>query len=202
MMLAKIKADGTSRIQEDKRAKERRKNIIVLITRYLADNGYAQSACSLETESGVSLKKWGVCDNVDLYYILQDYEEYHQIKFNKVPHLVKKIAGDDDPRFPALVKPPPAPVSRRKPPLGSSKAEPKEESKAGTRAANGKATPKSGGADVAGKRGAATPATKAEDSGLSLVQIARNIVVYVGGTGTREEGGKEGGEEGGEERRR
>jgi hypothetical protein len=74
----------------------------------LSDYGYARSACSLEDESGVSLKKWDACDNVDLYYILKDYEEYHQIKFGKPLKLVKKLAGDDiGPKLPMIPTKPP-----------------------------------------------------------------------------------------------
>ena len=32
---------------------------------------------------------------MDLYYVLQDFESYFEIRFNKKPKLVKKIAEDD-----------------------------------------------------------------------------------------------------------
>jgi hypothetical protein len=50
---------------------------------------------TLQSESAVSLTSWDTCDNMDLFYILQDYEEYHQIKFNKIPKFVKKLAEKD-----------------------------------------------------------------------------------------------------------
>lgn len=120
-MLTKLKAEGVSRLQDDKNAKERRKNLLVLIIRYLSDNGYVQSACNLENESGVNLKKWDLCDNVDLYYILQDYEEYHQIKFSRQPKLVKKMKEDDDKRLPQL--PIKQTQNRGKPPLRNASKE-------------------------------------------------------------------------------
>ena len=107
-MLNRLKNDGAVRLKEDKIIKERKKNVLVLIIRYLSDYGYTRSACSLEDEAGVSLKKWDACDNVDLYYILKDYEEYHQIKFGKPLKLVKKIAGDDNgPKLPMIPNKPP-----------------------------------------------------------------------------------------------
>jgi hypothetical protein len=38
-MLQKIKTDGQTRLAGDKKQKERRRNIIILILRYLMDNG-------------------------------------------------------------------------------------------------------------------------------------------------------------------
>ena len=57
--------------------------------------GYVQAASSLSSETGLSLDKWDTCDNIDLYYILQDYEEYYQIKFGKPPKLIKQIQEGD-----------------------------------------------------------------------------------------------------------
>ena len=39
----------------------------------------------------MSLDKWEVADNISLYYVLQDYEEYQEIRLNKKPKLVKKL---------------------------------------------------------------------------------------------------------------
>ena len=36
------------------------------------------------------MDKWEIADNIDLYYILQDFEEYFEMKFLKKPVLVKK----------------------------------------------------------------------------------------------------------------
>jgi hypothetical protein len=35
-----------------------------------------------------------MADNMDLYYILQDFEEYFELKFMKQPVIVKKVAGE------------------------------------------------------------------------------------------------------------
>ena len=37
------------------------------------------------------MAKWTLADNVEFPYILQDYEEYYELKFQKKPILVKKL---------------------------------------------------------------------------------------------------------------
>lgn len=56
----------------------------------------------MERESNVGLEKWEAADNIDLGYILQDFEEYFEIKFQKKPVLVRRNPhfGDDDPSHP------------------------------------------------------------------------------------------------------
>jgi len=89
-----------------------------MIIRYLSDYGYTNSAVMLEDESGISLKKWDVCDNVDLYYVLKDYEEYHQIKFGKPLRLVKKVGDEDsNPKLPTIPQKPPLSAKSSKPPV-------------------------------------------------------------------------------------
>mgnify|MGYP006999549451 CR=1 FL=1 len=41
-------------------------------------------------ECNIDLEKWEVADNIDLYYIIQDFEEYFEMRFLKKPVLVKK----------------------------------------------------------------------------------------------------------------
>lgn len=45
-------------------------------------------------ECNIDLEKWELADNIDLYYILQDFEEYFEMKFMKPPVIVKKIQGE------------------------------------------------------------------------------------------------------------
>ena len=44
-------------------------------------------------ESNISLAKVEVADNIDLISVLQEFENYYQIKFGKNPKLVRKVAG-------------------------------------------------------------------------------------------------------------
>ena len=41
-------------------------------------------------ECNIDLEKWDIADNMDFYYILQDFEEYYEMKFMRKPVLVKK----------------------------------------------------------------------------------------------------------------
>ena len=88
----RMKADGEARVKESKEKQERRKNTLVLISRYLTNNGYLEAATQLQRECNVDLDKYDVADNIDLYYVIQDFEEYFEIKFNKKPKLIRSVA--------------------------------------------------------------------------------------------------------------
>lgn len=47
-------------------------------------------------ECNIDLDKWEVADNIDLFYVIQDFEEYFEMKFMKKPLLVRKIAETTD----------------------------------------------------------------------------------------------------------
>jgi katanin p60 ATPase-containing subunit A1 len=47
-------------------------------------------------ECNIDLDKWEVADNIDLFYVIQDFEEYFEMKFMKKPVLVRKIAENTD----------------------------------------------------------------------------------------------------------
>ena len=42
------------------------------------------------------MDKWEVADNIDLYYIVQDFEEYYEMKFMRKPVLTRKCNGGDE----------------------------------------------------------------------------------------------------------
>ena len=69
-----------------------------MVHRHLIGCGYVEAATAMERECNVGLEKWEVADNIDLGYIIQDFEEYFEMKFQKKPVLVRRNlnAGDDD----------------------------------------------------------------------------------------------------------
>ena len=69
-----------------------------MISKHLTTCGYLDSAAALTRECNLGLDKWEVADNIDLYYIVQDFEEYFEMKFMKRPVLVRKGSGDVDPK--------------------------------------------------------------------------------------------------------
>lgn len=94
-MLQKYKADTSSRLQEQKRIEERRRNILVIIYRHLIQCGYSEAAGQMGRECNIDLDKWEIADNIDLYYMIQDFEEYFEMKFMKKPVLVKKAPENE-----------------------------------------------------------------------------------------------------------
>ncbi|CAK8676728.1 unnamed protein product [Clavelina lepadiformis] len=91
-----IKTANSVRESEDLRQEARRRNLLVLILSHLTENGYLDTASCLEKEGNLSLNKWQVCDNVDLDNILQEYESYYFIKFQKPPKITKKVTASAD----------------------------------------------------------------------------------------------------------
>jgi hypothetical protein len=49
-------------------------------------------------ECNLGLDKWEIADNIDLYYVLQDFEEYYEMKFQRKPVLVRKSFNEVDPK--------------------------------------------------------------------------------------------------------
>jgi katanin p60 ATPase-containing subunit A1 len=82
-----------ARETEEKRGIERRRAGLVLSIRFLLDNGYVAAARTAEEEAGISLSKIDVADNIDMASILQDYEEFVQLKFGRPVKLTRKVSG-------------------------------------------------------------------------------------------------------------
>ena len=80
-----------AREADEERTLSRKRNLLVLILHYLNDEGYLDSAHSLEAEASISLNRYDVCDNIDLETVLQEYESYYYVKFQKYPKVVKKV---------------------------------------------------------------------------------------------------------------
>ena len=85
------KGDYEAKQKVEKKENERKKNILVLISKYLENAGYPETCVKLEEECNLDLDKYDTADNVDLYIIVKEYEEYFNMKFGKPPKLVTKI---------------------------------------------------------------------------------------------------------------
>lgn len=70
---------------------ERKRNLIILIEKYLLTLGYIDAVTKIQHESNLSLQNWDTADNIDLYMILVDYERAYEQMFDKPPKLVKKV---------------------------------------------------------------------------------------------------------------
>ncbi len=65
-----------------------------MIQKHLVNCGYVDAATALTRECNLGLDKWEVADNIDLFYIVQDFEEYYEMKFMRKPVLTRKTQGD------------------------------------------------------------------------------------------------------------
>ena len=91
--LRALKARNELRLEGEKRSVDRKRNLLTLTARYLQDNGYLQSAETLQGEAGVSLSKWDAADNIDLLGIMIDYEDAYRVKFGRGVKLVRKVSS-------------------------------------------------------------------------------------------------------------
>ncbi|XP_077442307.1 katanin p60 ATPase-containing subunit A-like 2 [Vanacampus margaritifer] len=69
----------------------RKKSLLILIYQHLMRQGYVATAVALDQEMNGGVKKFEVCENVDLEMVLMEYESYHYVKFQKYPKLIKKV---------------------------------------------------------------------------------------------------------------
>mmetsp|Transcript_91505 Transcript_91505/g.144577 ORF Transcript_91505/g.144577 Transcript_91505/m.144577 type:complete len:542 (-) Transcript_91505:153-1778(-) len=105
MSLCRARADAESRLSEEKRAVEKRKNIIVLCARFFADLGYHETVRQIQAETNISLDKLDAADNVDLTTVLTEYEDFYEMRFGRKPKLTRKAEGraaDFDKKLPRL----------------------------------------------------------------------------------------------------
>ncbi|XP_052598540.1 katanin p60 ATPase-containing subunit A-like 2 isoform X1 [Peromyscus californicus insignis] len=91
-----LKLTHRAREAYEMRTEARRKNLLILILHYLTQEGYVDSANALEEESKLGLRRFEVCDNVDLETILMEYESYYFVKFQKYPKMVKKVPDPEN----------------------------------------------------------------------------------------------------------
>lgn len=96
------KYDYEAKISREKRENERRKTILIMILRYLVNLGYADTAFKLQEESSIEIDKYDVADNMDLYMILCEYEEYFELKFNRKPKFVTQVSNKEVNRLPSI----------------------------------------------------------------------------------------------------
>lgn len=91
--LRALKARSEIRLEGEKRAVDRKRNLLTLVARYLLDNGYLESSEKLQSEAGVSLSKYDAADNIDLLSIVIDYEDAYKVKFGRSVKLVRKVTS-------------------------------------------------------------------------------------------------------------
>jgi katanin p60 ATPase-containing subunit A1 len=95
-MMSGTRADHESRLNEERRRAERGKHLVVLMLNHLLQMGYTGSVDALQSESGLSLSQYEAADNVDLVSILQEWEDYYEMRFQRRAKVVKKLSSYSD----------------------------------------------------------------------------------------------------------
>ncbi|XP_053950865.1 katanin p60 ATPase-containing subunit A-like 2 [Anastrepha ludens] len=80
-----------SREDDIRNAAARRRNILFLTERFLADYGFHQTSESLKNEARLPTDTYELCDNIDLDSIYLEYASYYHLKFGKYPKIVRKL---------------------------------------------------------------------------------------------------------------
>eukprot|EP00927_Polykrikos_kofoidii_P065582 TRINITY_DN61319_c0_g1_i1.p1 TRINITY_DN61319_c0_g1~~TRINITY_DN61319_c0_g1_i1.p1 ORF type:complete len:579 (-),score=101.25 TRINITY_DN61319_c0_g1_i1:54-1790(-) len=93
MSLARAKCDAESRLSEEKKIADRRRNIIVLSSRFFMDLGYVETVRQIQADTNINLDKVDAADNVDLTTILTEYEDFYEMRFGKKPKITRKGNG-------------------------------------------------------------------------------------------------------------
>lgn len=53
---------------------------------------YMAAAVALDQETNGGVRRFEVCDNIDLEMVLMEYESYHYVKFQRYPKLIRRTA--------------------------------------------------------------------------------------------------------------
>ena len=93
--LLALKASSEANDAEQRKLQEKRRNLLILIHDFLTNNGYTDSANSLHIEASAQLSKYCIADNVDLGLILDEYETYFTLKYNRPPKITRKLRSDE-----------------------------------------------------------------------------------------------------------
>uniref|UniRef100_A0AAQ5Z087 Katanin p60 ATPase-containing subunit A-like 2 n=1 Tax=Amphiprion ocellaris TaxID=80972 RepID=A0AAQ5Z087_AMPOC len=65
---------------------------LVCVTFCVCVSSYVAAAVALDQETNVGVRRFEVCDNIDLEMVLMEYESYHYVKFQKYPKLTRRAA--------------------------------------------------------------------------------------------------------------
>ncbi|XP_060917256.1 katanin p60 ATPase-containing subunit A-like 2 isoform X2 [Labrus mixtus] len=85
-----MKIAHQAREADELRTEMRRKSLLILIYQELLGQGYMAAALALDQETNGGVRKFEVCDNIDLNMVLTEYESYHYVKFQKYPKLIRR----------------------------------------------------------------------------------------------------------------
>lgn len=88
-----LKSPSNCREYAKKETQDRKRNILHLIENFLRNSNLHRTANCLREEAQLS-PNTEICDNVDLDIILQEYQSYYYVKFQRMPKITRK--SDDN----------------------------------------------------------------------------------------------------------
>ncbi|XP_056259646.1 katanin p60 ATPase-containing subunit A-like 2 isoform X1 [Seriola aureovittata] len=94
-----MKIAHQAREADELRTEMRRKSLLILIYHHLLGQGYVAAAVALDQETNGGVRKFEVCDNIDLEMVLMEYESYHYVKFQKYPKLIRRTVEPGENRI-------------------------------------------------------------------------------------------------------
>ncbi|WIA13929.1 hypothetical protein OEZ85_002499 [Tetradesmus obliquus] len=77
-------------VTEEDKFNERKRDILVLVMRFLADYGFLVTYQSLCAEASMTLDQVDAADNIDLMTIVQEFVDYYHSKFGRYPKLIRR----------------------------------------------------------------------------------------------------------------
>eukprot|EP00294_Goniomonas_avonlea_P003521 CAMPEP_0114562548 /NCGR_PEP_ID=MMETSP0114-20121206/12591_1 /TAXON_ID=31324 /ORGANISM="Goniomonas sp, Strain m" /LENGTH=506 /DNA_ID=CAMNT_0001748247 /DNA_START=1 /DNA_END=1521 /DNA_ORIENTATION=- len=90
-----MKAASDAKQNEEQRRIEKKKATLLLIIKHLIDYGYLETAQQLQGEANLTIGQHEVADNVDLFTIVQEWEDYYEMRFLKKPKLIRRCSSLD-----------------------------------------------------------------------------------------------------------
>ncbi|XP_038590092.1 katanin p60 ATPase-containing subunit A-like 2 [Micropterus salmoides] len=87
-----MKIAHQAREADEVRTEMKKKSLLILIYQHLLAQGYMAAAVALDQETNGGVRRFEVCDNIDLEMVLMEYESYHYVKFQRYPKLIRRTA--------------------------------------------------------------------------------------------------------------
>ena len=91
--LLEAKLNARARDEHIRAAAARKRNCVVLILEWCVSQGWSGTVQKLQTDSGIQLGKWQAADNIDLPFIIAEFEQSFADKYGKPPKLVRAGGG-------------------------------------------------------------------------------------------------------------
>ncbi|XP_061589175.1 katanin p60 ATPase-containing subunit A-like 2 [Cololabis saira] len=95
-----MKTAHQAREADELKTEMRKKSILVLIYHHLLGQGYVAAAVALDQATNGVMGRFEVCDNIDLEMVLMEYENYHYVKFQKNPKLIRRTTEPGETKHP------------------------------------------------------------------------------------------------------